>query len=254
VSTTRIDAAGRRGGYRIVDALNAEWGRLVGGEDRGIVAGWSARHQALAGCVDLDDVLGVLSRMPDPVLTVLLLEGRRGEVLAGRVILQAMLGKIIRMAERDRHARVDDYVAAMWCRIATYPLEARPARIAANLALDTLKTVTGESRWGTRVTVTLYPPFDADLDDLHTMNRTREELDHNGDLAALTSERILASAARLGLIDSRLRGILSAVYADGLSGKAAAERHRTSPGVVRVSCSRAVRMLAKHADSLVEAA
>jgi hypothetical protein len=38
---------------------------------------------------------------------------------------------------------------------------------------------------------------------------------------------------------------LFSVYADGLTGRAAARRHDTTPAMVRYRCSRAVRRLAE---------
>ena len=62
-----------------------------------------------------------------------------GDQLAGRVVLQAVIGRMVRMAQRDPRAGIDDYLAQLWCAISSYPLQRRPVRIAANLSMDTLK-------------------------------------------------------------------------------------------------------------------
>ena len=120
-------AAGKGGGqpgrrpYSIVEALNRDWDELVH-RHRGSVPRWSRRHGALAGCDSLDDVLAAAQGQPDAILGALLTEVSNGDQLAGRVVLQALMGRIVRMAGRDPSAGVDDYVAALWCQIQTYPL------------------------------------------------------------------------------------------------------------------------------------
>jgi hypothetical protein len=61
-------------------------------------------------------------------------------------VLQAMLGKAVRVAgtmprrdaiRGDREEAPAWAIAALWQAIATYPVARRPARVAANLALDT---------------------------------------------------------------------------------------------------------------------
>jgi hypothetical protein len=106
----------------------------------------------------LDDLLAAAQGCPDAILGALLTEVSKGNQLAGRVILQALLGRIVRMATRDPWAGVDDYVAALWCRIQTYPFTSRPTRIAANLSMDTLKTVYDERRWLREGEVPSWPP------------------------------------------------------------------------------------------------
>ena len=45
-----------------------------------------------------------------------------GDQLAGRVVLQALIGRMVRMAQRDPRAGIDDYLARLWCVINSYPL------------------------------------------------------------------------------------------------------------------------------------
>jgi len=72
-------------------------------------------------------------------------------------VLQTLIGRMVRMAQRDPRSTIEDYVAALWCMINSYPRSRRPVRIAANLSTDTLKAVWEEHRWLRRGAATLLP-------------------------------------------------------------------------------------------------
>ena len=180
----------------------------------------------------------------DAVLGALLTEVSRGDHLAARVIVQAMLGRIIRMAARDSSAGVDDYVSALWCRICTYPLTARPSRIAANLSMDTLKTVSAQKRWLREGEVTPWPP-EVFWDEQH------EHLFVARDEKVIAGAAVLRAARDRGVIDEPVHALLVSVYVEELTGPEAARRHWTSAESVRVRCSRAVRRLAAHRNELL---
>ena len=148
--------AERAAGMTLVGRLNREWAHLRTAEHTArAVRGWSARCRALAG---LTDLAGLEERLDaadaattDAVLLALLVLARDDE-LAARVVLQRMLGKAVRLAgthlarqaelggvDRDEGQAVA--VAAFWQVIRTYPVSARPARVAANLALEALMVV-----------------------------------------------------------------------------------------------------------------
>lgn len=244
---------GDNGTYRIIDALNADW-QLLQVANAETVQRWSRDHAVLTSCHTLDDVLAAVRIAPDPTLAALLMRDAAGEELAGRAVLQAMLGKVVRMAGCDPRASVDDYIAAMWCRIRTYPLADRPVKIAANLALDVLKAVGQETRWNRRGEVVAPIPPGRLLDQLHDEALVRARADHNNGIAASTAAGVIAAAGALGLIDEPTRKVLLSVYAEGLSGRDAAARHHTTAAMVRFRCSRGVRRLAQHSASLAEAA
>lgn len=225
-------------------ALNAEWAELAADAAKSPLD-WRSSWPALAACESLDDVLGRMRAQPDPVLYALLSLCAGGDLLAGRVVLQAMLGKLVRMAAIDTQAGLDDYVGALWLRIRTYPTADRPVRIAANLALDTLKTVQSHNRAPRGIEVTPYPPS-AFVDSL--WDRPEPSVDE------LAARRVIRAATRLGLISADTEAVLTSVYADGLSGPSAAARHGKSPGAIRVQCHTAVRRLAQHARLLADAA
>lgn len=220
-----------------VTALNREWSHL---DARSTVARWARVHPALAGSHTLDDVLAAIRRTPDAALTALLHEDRNGCPHAARVVLQAMLGKVVTMAAHDPHATAEEYAAQLWIVIRAYPLERRPAHIAANLALDTRKAVRAE-RDARQVAV-----------DATTFDAVPGTASHQHD--ELRARRVLRAAYELGLVDSPTLAVLLSVYAEGLPGRAAAERHRTTPAALRQRCSGALRRLAAHRDALLEVA
>jgi DNA-directed RNA polymerase specialized sigma24 family protein len=227
----------------IVEALNRDWDELVD-RHRGPVRGWSQRHGALAECHSLADLLLAARGQPDVVLGALLTEVSTGDQLAARVVLQAMLGRMVRMALRDPGAGVDDYVSALWCRIRSYPLAARPTRIAANLSMDAFKTVAQERRWLREGEVTPWPPsVFRDEDHDHLFVRPEPE--------PVVATEVLRAGRAGGVIDGPAHALLLSVYVEELTGWQVARRHRTSADSVRVRCSRAVRRLAAHRNELL---
>jgi DNA-directed RNA polymerase specialized sigma24 family protein len=235
----------------IVGALNREWRYLVGDAGRGYaarVASWSERHPELQSCHSLADVLCHIRDESDNALAALIAVMRSGDDLAGRVILQSQIGRLVGMAQRDVCTGVDDYVAALWCEIRTYPLERRPRRIAANLALDTLKAVRRERRWLVRGEVTTWPPGDLLAGLVESTRRAEAVPDLPGVI------ELLEAAERCDVIDGAARGLLVSVYVHGLSSRQAAQVYQTSPGSIRIRCNRAVERLRSSAPSLAEAA
>ncbi len=228
--------------FGLAAALNVDWHRLVDAEDPR--RRWYLCPE-LRRCGDLDEVLNSIRRSPDPVLAVLLRLSIDGDQLAGRTVLQSMLGRLVGFARVDPHAGLDDYVTAMWLRIRTYPLAERPTRIGANLALDTLKAVKRRDRVAGAVDVSPYPP-ELLIELLDGVQPAEADVVRAGPL--------LDAAARLGVISAETRAVLTSVYVDGLTGVAAAERHGKSAGAIRVQCHSALRRLAVHRAALAEAA
>src|SRR5918998_611009 len=188
----------------IVEALNRDWDELVD-RDRGSVRGWSRRHGPLAECRSLTEVLLAARGQADAVLGALLTEVSRGDHLAARVLVQVMLGRMVRMAGRDSSAGVDDYVSALWCRICTYPLANRPSRIAANLSMDTLKTVSAQKRWLREGEVTPWPP-EVFWEEQH------EHLFVARDEKVVGGAAVLRAARERGVIDEPVHALLVSVY------------------------------------------
>lgn len=228
--------------------MDREWARLQEDADAAAAcARWATRSVVLSGCRRPQDVVDRVRAAPDEVLLVLLEDAVRGGALAGRVVLQAMLPKVVLMASLDAAAEVDDYLTALWCEVAAYPVRRRRSSVAANLALDTLKSVRRER----------CPPHDVATPphlvvlaaDRHGGRGPVEDGRPDG---GLTADVVLRQAHQHRLVDPRTRDLLRSVYAEGLSGEAAAQRHGLSPGAVRSRCSRAVRVLSRHRALLAE--
>lgn len=232
---------------RVVNELNREWAWLALTCEE--VDGWAARHASLRGCRTLGEVLAAVRPDPDGVLGALLRESATGSLRASRVVLQAMLGKVVLMTRADPCSGGQAYVAAMWERIRTYPIERRPVQIAANLALDAHKAVCREGR--AEAAVTPWPPGAA-YSDLVDRAWAREHADHGSEAGPRTVGEVLKAALQLELIDGAAGNLLASVYADGLSSGEAARRHLISPAAVRKRCSRAVRRLAERSEELAE--
>lgn len=225
--------------------MDAEWAALQeDGPAADACRQWAVGAPELAGCERPADVLARVPEAPDRVLGRLLAEAAGGDGLAGRVVLQAMLPKVVRMAAVDRCAEVDDYVTAMWCAVAAYPLRRRPTSVAANLALDTLKAVRRERR---PVADVATPPEQVLV---VADRRPARVVGWSDAVAGPSAAALLARAREHRLLDPWTRDLLSGVYEEGLSGEAVGRRHGLSPAAVRSRCSRAVRLLARHADLL----
>jgi hypothetical protein len=242
----------RRRGFRVVEALDREW-RELDRRHPGTVSRWADRHEAVAPYRSFDDVLSAARLYSDPVLGALLTEASHGDQLASRVVLQALIGRMVRMAQRDPRASIDDYLARLWCAIESYPLERRPARIAANLSMDTLKAVSREHQWMGRGDVTLWPSSEL-LEELlppaglvGSRNDSLQPVD-------IEARRVLEAGILLGLIDDSAVPLLRSVYVDGMTSIEASRRFNTSAGMIRARCSKVVRELATHSVELADAA
>lgn len=206
-------------------ALNAEWARLALAPPPGPGV-WAP---VLAGLPDLAAVLDAVRSRPDEVLGALLAAATAGDQLAGRVVVQAMLGKMVRLAVRDPTHDLGDHLLALWEVLRRYPLEARPTSIAGNLALDTLKRV---RRWRA--------PEEGILDCETTSRLIRAPW-----RSSTSIDEVLDAAVRLGMLDAAGRALLEDVYLDAPGPRPAATRQR---------CSRLIRRLRAHAPELALAA
>ncbi|MCL2736024.1 MAG: hypothetical protein FWD75_05255 [Propionibacteriaceae bacterium] len=177
----------------------------------------------------LNVVLESIRFNPDQVLGSLIHTCQEGYPVAGRVIVQALLPKLILMSRAYPHPSVDHLVAALWIRISKYPLHRRPRSVAANLVLDAKKDVVAETR------VAPVAPL-------------MPVVDH----ADLIAHRVLDTARTLHLATAESLTIVEKVYIDGLPSAQVAELHAMSPDAVRQRCSDTVRRLRAHRDILVD--
>lgn len=213
--------------YPVLRRLNQEWQDIALAP---LPPEWATVPE-LRGCDTLAEVLDAIRSDPDAVLAGLL---RAGDAAAHRVVLQTMLGWAVRAAARDREHDLDDYLAELWLTIACYPLVRRPARIAANLALDTRKRVRARPR-----SLPVDPTRLAQLPDVRSS-------------PALRAQLLLARARRAELTDDLSDLALRLVYTRGLDSAEAAVVLGLTPAALRQRCHRALRRLAAHADLLGE--
>lgn len=209
---------------QILAALNHEW-RLLDAESSVRVAAWGAAEPALATADDLTGVLTLIRRHPDQTLGALLRLGAGGDPLAHRVVLQTMLGRLVRLCTQ-RPVVFAEAISELWLAIAEYPLARRPRSIASNLAWTVQRRLAQPAVLLAEVIDGVSEPADPD------------------------ASATLGEARQLGLIDDTAHSTLWLVYVAGLTSRQAAARLGVSPEVVRWRCSRAVRRLAQHAELL----
>jgi len=198
-------------------ALNSEWATLVAGPV-GQLGDWAAAEPALAGVADLDGVLDLIRNKPDDVLAALLRLGAAGDPLAHRVVLQSMLGMLVRACS-GRAGLLPEAMSELWLAIAEYPVERRPRSIAANLA------------WAVRRRLRSVPQ----------LGQPAPEPPEPGAAA------VLAEARQFGLIDDVTHHTLWLVYVAGMTSQQAGLALGTTAGAVRWRCSHALRRLAGRA-------
>lgn len=160
-SNTDTSSGSRRSEARppfgVVGQLNREW--LALRNDSGaaaVVRSWARHEPALADIADLEELEARVRALPSEECDALLLallrrahaeEHARARDLATRTLIQLMLPKAIRIArsQLNRFGDHDEcFATVIGCLsevIRCYPLQRRPARVAANLSLDTLNTV-----------------------------------------------------------------------------------------------------------------
>ena len=192
-------------------------------------ADWAASADAMLApplCVTAREALCRARRDGDPWLAQLVAATQKGDELAGRCVVQAVLGRLVAMARRDSRLDVDQLVGALWLRLSSYPLERRPRAIVSNLVLDARKDALAELR-----PLPVPPP---------TAPRRHA-----------VAANLLLEAVRIGVIDAPIAEVMSSVYVLGLSGEAAAQRHGVTATTVRWRCSAGMRRLARARDRLV---
>ncbi|MDR0416255.1 MAG: hypothetical protein LBH76_02865 [Propionibacteriaceae bacterium] len=214
----RATAAPPRPAASLAARLNAEWAAM-----RDEAPAWPTAWGGTLG-----EVLAAVAGQPDAVLGELVAACQAGCDQAGRVVLQAFVGKLILMAKADQRLTVDDLAAAFWLRLAAYPLARRPRHIAANLVLDARKDALAEQR---ALAPALPPPAPPEPYD---------------------ARHLLQAAHRLRLAPPANLVVAASVYADGLSSADAGARHQLSADAVRWRCADTVRRLRRHRDLLAD--
>ena len=137
----------------ILVQLDREWERIAdAAAGRRAVRRWAEAEPLLADVRSLRELVELVNERghaerSDAILLVLV-SGAATDDLAARTVLQAMMpaaknltSKFSRCGAWSAEETAAVVVAAMWERIRTYPVERRPRKVAANLALDTRQRV-----------------------------------------------------------------------------------------------------------------
>ena len=265
--------------------LNKEWEQLRQGPGTAAAlrrwvaaASWirTTAHDELARLDDLDGLVRYVQdasrTVPerDEVLLYLLALCQEGDRLAGRVVLQVMLPKAIRLAlSLSRHPDWTDgpdearatVLAALWIEIASYPVERRAGRVTANLALDTLARVqrghTGSSRRVHRVRELPCADIALLADPAH-VDVGADDPAGPADAELCT---LLAWGVRTGVLQSQEAQLLVRVYGLGaqdgpVTTEAVAAEMGLKASALRQRCHRLARRLGQAAleSGLTEAA
>ena len=209
-----MPAGGPDSSRQVVRQLNHEWEFL-----RNTVAEW------LEDTPSLDTLLASIPADPDRVIMGLVSACQRGFPMAGRVVVQAMLPKLVLMSRSYPHPGVDHLVSALWTRIASYPLYRRRRAIASNLVLDARKDVLAESK----APAVLLPV---------------------GNERSFSAGEVVGIARTLGLATASSLAILESVYVEGLPPDSVASMHGISNNAVRKRCSETLRRLREHRNLL----
>ena len=235
----------RRRQSGLAGRLNAEWDHLCADPaTAAAVRAWAGAHPVLTGCTDLQAVERQVARasreLADGVLLALLRLGHRGDELARRTVLQLMLGKAIRIAAshtgRDAPATLEDAaITALWTVIASYPVDRRTSKVAANIAMDTLRLTVADHAHQHHETPTT-------PDDLHRVDVPHQTMPPDLELIEL-----LVWAVDTKTVTAQDASLVMDVYVPGPGcdgGADAAQRHGLSWAAARQRCSRAVRKIA----------
>ena len=236
----RVDAS-------LVGQLNLEWARLrTSPATASTVATWAGVKPALGGFASLADVEAGTAAADrataDEILLALLELAADGEQLAGRTVLQLMLGKAVRIAashtgRADRDLLEQLAVAALWDVIATYPITRRRVKVAANLSMDTLRQVVNE----------LAPDRHEGAVEADTLATIAGDVDGQAD-TVVDAElyEVLAWGIDTGAVSREDAALLTAVYCtgpDNPGGPTAAAQFGLTWPAARQRCSRAIRKL-----------
>jgi len=211
--------------HSIVARLNQEWDNL-----RWDPAEW------VVGAPVLDVVLAGIPLDPDHQLNELIRACQKGYESAGRVIVQALLPKLILMSHVFPYPPITHLVSALWIRISHYPLQRRPRCVAANLVLDAKKDVLAEYR--TKITVCAMP---------ERAFAITTESD-----TVPTADQVLAAARNLGLASPESLTIVEMVYIEGRPKDQVAQAYAMTTEAVRQRCSDTVKRLRENRDLLLD--
>ena len=239
-----------------VAGLNKEWARLAEGLELepdvlSLLDQARRRGSFLSSVDDLDDLVAAMHRHGDLPLLFAIEVAQAGSYVAARTIIQTMLPKLARLTHSVREGRtfssvIPEAIAAMYEVIYRYPRDRRPRSVAANLALDTLKSL--------RTTLGPELPASETLTTLMyaTAARPNRYVSAADSPAAGSDElaQVLTKAQAQDLISSADAHLLWLVATAGSTSEAA-HRIGITPAALRKRYSRACASMRGHASQLV---
>jgi len=139
----------------VVSALEREWDARSSVCLSRRLREWAEREPVLETFTTVQALVGSLRRRSgdyerESAILAALLQQARSDPLAGRVVLQALLPGLKRLAGRllfeagEREELWSLLLAHLWAGIRSYPVERRPRRVAANLLLDAAHATLGD--------------------------------------------------------------------------------------------------------------
>ena len=140
-------------GLGVLRQLDLEWERIGNGlSGRTALRRWASGDSHLGGVRTLDELVQRVNARGNPArsdaILLTLVSRAATDDLAARTVLQAMMPAVKNLTSKfsacgawSAEETAAEVVAAMWERIRSYPVERRPAKVAANLTLDTRQRV-----------------------------------------------------------------------------------------------------------------
>ncbi len=236
-----------RADRQVLEAIEREWQGLVEVADAQVAA-WSREIPALWGVEHLDDV--ALCCVGDAACLALAQRARRGDVLAARVILQAML-EPLSAAPLPHWITLAEAVTIAWLRVMDTPLGDPAAAGTTDAAeerdqpasrdvLTALVRATVRSLWrdpqhGSRARLIPIPVREDDCS------------------AGWECARVLTQALRFGLLTPADAVTLHDVYIEGAAADDVACAHHVSRRAIRRRCDASLSTLRQHTDLLAAA-
>lgn len=227
-----------------------------------VVARWGRAHPVLAPCASLGELVDAIDaadpERTDALLGALIATFQAGAQLAGRVVLQAMLPKLTRMAVATSTTSSDDMwaedrrhiiIAEFWTVLTCYPLARRPAGVAGNLAMDTLHRVTAGKRRPVEVAMDLSGPTgEVARAALWSSPPAQPEEGSESNPGGRELAAVVAWGREQALVSESDAALLTTIYSgqatrEGFESEAA--RLGITPAAVRQRCSRAVRAITR---------
>lgn len=239
--------------------LTQEWARLHDTPSTTLsVRRWGRIEPALAGYHQPGQIVDAIDAADHDRTNELLLALTRlfqsGHHLAGRIVLQALLPKLSKLAEHadgmctaSRETWDEDRrhitIAEFWDVMAHYPVERRTRAVAANLAFETLHRITGARKPPPEI------PVDFHADPVESASLVAIDSDPFNEITTDDDLlHIITWGIQREVITSAEAQLLITVYSTqkgaGFGFTIAAEQLDLSAAAVRQRCSRTTRKLA----------